>query len=67
MTQLDCIIESLKNLGGKGGYSEIYEECEKIRGIKLTPGQKAGIRKNIENHSSDSMIIKKVGKTYFIL
>ena len=58
MTQLDIIIEALKNIGGKGAYKEIYSEYEKISGVILSNGQKAGIRKNIEDHSSDSMNYK---------
>ena len=54
MTQLDIIVEALQALGGKGSYPEIYEKFEEISGITLTYGQKAGIRKNIEDHSSDS-------------
>ncbi len=58
MTQLEYIIQALRNLGGKANYRQIYEEYEKIRGISLTKGQEAGIRKNIEDHSSDSMNYK---------
>ena len=54
MTMLETIIQVLKNLGGKAPYSEIYQEYEYIAKCKLTPGQKAGIRKCIETHSSDS-------------
>ena len=58
MTQLEYIVQAIKNLGGKATYSQLYEEYEKISGIILTPGKKAGIRKNIEDHSSDSMNYK---------
>ena len=58
MTQLETIVLALKNLGGKGHYSDIYTECEVISKSKLTPGQKAGIRKSIEDHSSDSKNFK---------
>lgn len=58
MTQLECIVQVLRNLGGKGSYSEIYTEFERVSGTILTPGRKAGIRKNIEDHSSDSMNYK---------
>lgn len=54
MSQLEAIIAVFRSLGGKGTYSQIYEEYERITGIKLTPGKKAGIRKRIEDHSSDS-------------
>lgn len=58
MTQLECIVQTMKNLGGKATYSQSYEEYEKVSGINLTPGRKAGIRKNIEDHSSDSLNFK---------
>lgn len=58
MTQLEMLIESLRNLGGEGHYSDIYSEYEKVSGITLTPGRKAGIRKTIEDHSSDSLNYK---------
>ena len=35
-----------------------YKEYEKVSGINLTSGRKPGIRKNIEDHSSDSMNYK---------
>lgn len=45
MTQLELIVKALTNLGGKGTYSEIYREFERLSGEMLTPGRKAGIRK----------------------
>jgi putative restriction endonuclease len=54
MTVLERTIEALKQLGGKGTYSEIYSEYEILYGKPITYGQKAGIRKIIEDHSSDS-------------
>ena len=65
MTQLEFIIQSMKNLGGKASYSQLYDEYEKISGINLTPGRKAGIRKNIEDHSSDSMNYKGKGDLFY--
>ena len=47
MAQLDYIVCSLENLGGKVTYSQIYDEYEKLTGKSLTAGIKAGIRKNI--------------------
>lgn len=58
MTQLEYIVVAMKNLGGKATYSQLYEEFEKVSGTILTPGRKAGIRKNVEDHSSDSMNFK---------
>ncbi len=58
MTMLDIVILALNNLGGQGKYADIYNECEKIYGGILSYGQKAGIRKIIENHSSDSKSYK---------
>jgi hypothetical protein len=54
MTVLEIIVHVLENLGGSGSYSEIYQEYESFAKCRLTPGQKAGIRKCIETHSSDS-------------
>ena len=45
MTQLELIVRAITNLGGKGTYSEIYKEFERLSGEILTPGRKAGIRK----------------------
>lgn len=64
MTQLEYIVQAMKNLGGKSTYSQLYEEYEKVSGIQLTPGRKAGIRKSVEDHSSDSMNYKG-GKDLF--
>lgn len=58
MTQLEAIVQAMRNLKGKATYSQLYEEYEAVTGKVLTPGQKAGIRKNIEDHSSDSMNYK---------
>ena len=52
--QIDVIVEAFKRLGGESTYAQLYAEYEKIAGGKLSEGQKAGIRKNIEDHSSDS-------------
>ena len=65
MTQLEIVIESIRNLGGKAHYSDIYPEFEAISGTKLTPGRKAGIRKTIEDHSSDSMNFKNRGDYFY--
>lgn len=56
--QLETIVTAMENLGGKACYADIYGEVERLTGKSLTPGQKAGIRKNIEDHSSDSMNYK---------
>lgn len=65
MTQLETIVLVLRNLGGKGSYAEIYEEYEQVTGAVLTPGKKAGIRKSIELHSSDSMNYKSNNEDLF--
>ncbi len=54
VTVLDNIIQAMKNIGGKGSYSEIYTAYEELTGQILTDGKKAGIRKIIEDYSSDS-------------
>jgi len=53
MKQID-IIDAIRQLGGKAKYNDIYKMYEQLAHKKLTYGQKAGIRKNIEIHSSDS-------------
>ncbi len=57
-TQLEMIITAIQNLGGKANYSELYDEYERLSGIRLTAGRKAGIRKCVEDHSSDSLNYK---------
>lgn len=54
MTVIEAIIRSFKNLGGKAHYSDLYIEYENVIGHGITSGQKAGIRKCIEMHSSVS-------------
>lgn len=54
MKQVDIIVLALTNLGGSAKYPEIYKEYEKITRLPLTAGKKAGIRKTVEDHSSDS-------------
>ena len=53
-TVLDNIIKALEQIGGKGKYSEIYAEYEKITQESLTDGKRAGIRRTIEKNSTDS-------------
>ncbi len=54
MKQVEIIVQVLSGLGGKASYRDIYLKYETVIGTRLTYGQKAGIRKCIENHSSDS-------------
>jgi hypothetical protein len=56
MKQLDIIVMALESLGGRASYAEIYSKIEELSHTTLTYGQKAGIRKNIETHSSDSQV-----------
>lgn len=65
MKQVDMIIEALKQLGGEATYSEIYRKYELIAGVKLTYGQKAGIRKTIETHSSASKNFRETNADLF--
>ena len=53
MTVIEKIIFAMKKHGGKATYAEIYEEIEAINGSPLTKGQMAGIRRRIEDCSSD--------------
>ena len=45
MTQLEIIVQAMRNLGENVTYAQLYEEFENISGIALTVGKKAGIRK----------------------
>ncbi len=45
---------ALENLGGKATYADIFKEYERITGSTLTQIDKAGIRRAISSHSSDS-------------
>ncbi len=58
MTVLETVIKAFENLGGKATYPDLYDEIECIKMCKLTVGQKAGIRKCIEDHSADSKNFK---------
>ena len=66
MTILEKIITAMKKHGGKATYAEIYEEIEVINGIPLTKGQKAGIRRRIEDCSSDCDGFKGNDLFYFV-
>ena len=65
LKQVDYIVMALTNLGGQGKYAEIYTEYENITGETLTYGKKAGIRKNIEDCSSDSKNFKGKKDLFF--
>ena len=65
MTVLENIVQALKNLGGSAYYSDIYKEYERISGVSLTAGRKAGIRKCIEDHSSDSLNFKNKDDIFY--
>lgn len=58
LRQVDLIVMAITNLGGQASYADIYKEYEKITKTPLTYGKKAGIRKNIEDYSSDSKNFK---------
>ena len=58
MKQLEILIFIIKDLGGKAAYKDIYSEYEKRTGKVLTCNTKAGIRKLIEDNSSDSANFK---------
>ena len=53
-TNIEVIIEALTKLGGSAKYADIYKEFDKIKGSVSSYGVRAGIRKVIENNSSDS-------------
>ncbi len=50
----DQIIQAFSELGGDAPYDALYERIEGNTGARLSGGQRAGIRREIENHSSDS-------------
>lgn len=54
MKQVDIIIEILKNNGGIAHLSKIYSDYQNYITSDISYGIKAGIRKCIEVHSSDS-------------
>ena len=55
MKLLDAIIKVYENNGGRAKYEVLYKEIARIQGVReLQYGQKAGVRKLIEDHSSDS-------------
>lgn len=58
MIILEATIQTLRNLGGKAHYSDIYVEYEKVVGHGITENQQAGIRACIEKNSSDSDAFK---------
>lgn len=52
-TILEDVITAMENLGGSARYADLYREIERIR-PNLTPTWQAGVRREIERHSSDS-------------
>ena len=65
MRQLEIIQLAITRLGGKAHYTSIYAAYEEITGQPLTDGVKAGIRKCIEDHSSDSENFKGKGDIFY--
>ena len=54
MKQIDILVDIIKQQPNQIiDYPTLYEEYAKICGCDLTDGQKGGIRKNIQLHSSD--------------
>jgi len=54
---IDDVVDGVKNIGGKGYYSEIYRSVRSSReegGRRIPPSFEAIVRREIENHSSDS-------------
>ena len=54
MTRRDQIVQALESVGGVATLEEIYSLVGAVQTDGLSDGQKAGIRKTIEDHSSDS-------------
>ena len=65
MRQLEIVQLAITRHGGKAHYSSIYAEYERITGRPLTDGTKAGIRKCIEDHSSDSDNYKGIDDIFY--
>lgn len=53
-TWREDIQEAYRHLGGFASYEQLYRELSRIRGKALTSGNQAGVRREVENHSSDS-------------
>jgi hypothetical protein len=56
---IDDVLEGILLLGGKGYYSEIYQSVKETRirnGSRIPKSFEAIIRREIENHSSDSEV-----------
>lgn len=43
MTQIEYIVQAMRNLGGAATYSQLYKEYEIVSGIVLTPGKRLGL------------------------
>ena len=56
MTVLDRVREILQLRGGEASLREVYDDMERLHGIVMTRGRQAGIRKEIERHSSHSAL-----------
>ena len=65
MRQSEIIQLAIARHGGNAHYSSIYAEYERITGRPLTDGTKAGIRKCIEDHSSDSDNYKGIDDIFY--
>lgn len=58
-TWLEDIVSSFKNLGGIAHYSNLYKEIQHVRAESFPQSFEAIIRRNIEEHSSDSNVYDK--------
>lgn len=53
-TWLEAIVEAFEALGGEAHYSDLYKQIKKNPHRELTSAWQATLRREIENHSSDS-------------
>ena len=60
-TWLDDTITALKNLGGEAHLNDIFKEVKRIRKT-LSPSWTRTIQKELERHSSDSLVWKGIHK-----
>lgn len=63
-TWTEDIVTALDNIGGSGSYSDIYEEVAQVR-AELPPTWKEVVRRNIQDHSSDSRGFRQGADLFF--
>jgi len=54
MKWIDAIVQAFETLGGEAPYADLYKQIEKNPPRTLTKAWQATVRREVENHSSDS-------------